>query len=897
MERDELLKLLDEYGVVPETITIKKSYAKIRGPHEKAFVYFSKYKLKATDEINIPVFLYELFTKKKNNIIFVIKDNKLHLLNRSKVPETIRFNKKLKMVIYQIPNEALKEFPKKTSVKHQSKPFVHLHCHSEYSILDGVSKCFSLLKRASEFGMPALAVTDHGNASAHMDLLTKSKGTGVHPIFGSEFYLTDDASKKDGDHRSNNHLVLLTKDEEGYENLLYLQMYSWHPDHFYYRPRIDIPTLKTHNKGLVALTACLKGWVASEVLDGRYNRAKKKLKQLKNIFGKDLYAEIQLHNIYNGDGKDIQRIYNEKLIKLAKELNVELVLTNDVHYLDKGMEKIQAKVIKMKTDSDLAEAYCNSIWFKSYDDLKETWKSNCSYIDKKDFMRAVNNTITIAEKCKYIIPTGELRIPTISLKGFPKYKKGMSEEEYLRLRIRKGLAKKKEKGELVGNIKDYLERIEVEIDAFNKMRVISYILIYDDLVRYLKKQGCLCSLRGSANGSLCLWLIGMSFIDPIRFGILFERFISPARIAAQMADIDIDLDIVHTYRPMAIEYLKKKYGEDHICPVGSFGRTQLKAAIKSMARVEAMTIKKKIDATDDEDEKAKLYKKLEPFSYQKINEITRIMKNETIDELKESKIAEWYEENRRWLEEYIIPIIGNTYSESLHPAGVVISPEPYYEWLPVRTTKVDKNKGGGRVYSTQWENSHTFEEFLNERGVMVMDILGVKTLTIINNTFKLIKKKNKKKFSLSSMPLDDKKVYKSIATGENLGLFQLNAEFMKNVLRNIKPDCIEDIIFLVSADRPGPMASGAFEHYADRKHGKEEVDYMHPSLKPVLENSMGVLVYSEQIMRAATLFAGMDPIDSEKMRKIIKAKNPADFLAFKDKFIDGVVKKWTKKGE
>jgi len=891
MDLEKVTNAFTPYGIhIHETKSINKEAAILYTNKGPIGFYSSRYEFRELGETNIPFSIYQALPSEVKKILILFKD-KLYWIDKDKIPKSPRINKKLKLVILPIHLSLLEPF----EIVRPSHPsfFLHLHLHSDYSILDGVTQCKSYLAKAHEFGMPAMAVTDHGNVSAHMELQLRSKEFGVKPIFGVETYITKDASKKDGDHRSSNHIVLLAKNDIGYKNLLILQKFSWAPENYYYRPRIDFKTLAEHREGLVVLTACLKGLIAKEVLRERLDLAQKRLVWLQKLFAEDVYLEIQMHQIIYEE-KDIQAIYNQALLHFSDKLGMRTVLTNDVHYLEEGMGKVQSKVIKMKSESDLAETYCDSIWFKNYEDMRSTRNERCPYISKTQFNQAVEATFEIADKCDYEIPTGGLRIPKIDVGLFPKYEQGFTELDYLRFRIKQGLAKKELSGLLSTTKEEYLKRIEIEIDAFVKMDVISYIFIYDDLIRYLKKQGCLCSLRGSANGSVVLWLIGLSIVDPLKFNILFERFISPARIEARMADIDIDLDISHNFRDIAVNYLKEKYGEENICSVGSFNRTQLKAAIKGLARAEATQLKKKIELAKTTARKEELEAKLIPFSFQEMNKLTKAMPD-TIDEIPGSSVEPWFEQNKTWIDKYVRPILGNAYAESLHPAGIVISPEPLHHWLPIRTNKLSVDKGGSRVFATQWENSHTGVEHLNERGVMVMDVLGVKTLSILDQTMKLIKERHGIKITLETIPLDNDQVYKTLSKGENIGFFQLGKESLKGLFRKIKPDNIEDLIFMIAADRPGPLASGAFEKYAARKHGEEDVTYIHKSLKPVLEDTLGVLTYSEHIMKTASAFAKMNPIDSEKMRKIIKSKKKEDFLQFKERFIKGVTSSW--KGE
>ena len=849
------------------------------------FFYDAKYRFHEVRETNIPYKIYKKIPKNVNDLIVRYRDG-VFLLRMEDIIRIPRLVGGIKVL--PIREDSL--VPLRSIVKEVlgGQKFVHLHLHSEYSLLDAVSKCSDYITTATRLGMEAMAITDHGNMSGHMDFYLRCKNSGIKPIFGIEAYFVNDATKHDQHHRKNNHIVLLAQNEDGYKNLLKLQKLSWSDENFYYRPRLDWRMLKKYNKGLLCLTACIKGLLSAPVTLNKPKLARKNAKKLLRIFGSRLYIELMLLNIVK-DGVDYQQLVNEELVEIAEELGIPTVVTNDVHYCEKGMHKVQDMVVKIHTDTEMYSIACTDLWLKTYEELLEASMRNCPYLGKALIKDSLDISNEIASRCNYEIPTGENLFPHFNHKKHFLYKKWgrkLSKQAFFKKLVRVSAKKKK-----LWNIKEYRKRIKYEIDALIKTNSLDYVLIVDDLLRYMRNLGCLFNMRGSANGSLVCYLLGFSVVDPIKYNIMFERFISPGRILQGLQDIDIDLDFEAEYRDIAIRYLKEKYGEDRICNVGTFNRLQLKMAIKSLTRVEAEKLKKAIKETVDEDEKAEFTEELKKFSFQAINKITKAMAGFSREgEISgNEEVEKWYSENRDWFRKYVRPILGNAYTASIHPAGVAITPTAYDEWMPVRT---QKDKSGVRVYTTQWENSHTYEEFLNERGIMILDVLGVNALSIISKTLKDVNRTYDTKYTLDNIPRDDKEVYRTLAEGENLGYFQLGKPSLKGLLRDLRPDSLDDLIFLSAADRPGALAAQAHVHYINRKHGKEDVKYDHDSLKSVLEHTYGVIVYSEHIMKTATDFADMTIVEAEELRKIMKAKDPRKFAEYKVRFMEGAKRKW-----
>lgn len=755
--------------------------------------------------------------------------------------------------------------------------FVHLHVHTYYSMLDGVASPRSLLERAKELDMKALAITDHGSMGAHLETqLEADQVGGVKPIFGSEMYLVDDHTFKGKEQRSANHIVLLAKNSEGYANLIKLNNIAWR-DGFYYEPRIDFGLLEKYGSGLICLTACGKGLISGPALAGDMDSLRSRIKKLKKIFGKDFYLELQFIYIEEDteDGpNNLQAELNYILYCIAKTYNISVAVTNDVHFLRKGDDILQTRLVKIQRETFDYAAPDN--WLKTKTEILKAWKKYCPNVPEKFVLQGLENTGKIADQCNHRIPAeGKFNIPKFDIKNhlnYREYHKDNLELFFMDLL----LDKLEEKG--LDNSKKYIKRLQYEYEIIRKLGVIDYFLIVEDLFAYARSRSVLCHTRGSVNGSLVAWLLNFGVVDPIRHNILFERFLSPARLLTGRSDIDIDCDFEAEFRDEAIAYLKKKYGENRVCQVGSYNRMQLRAGIKDMGRIEN-------EASGNPE-----------FAFQALNKVTRQMQTSSLErELNNNVFKEWYDRNKDWLETYVLPIVGNPRAFAGHPAGVVITPSDIDAWLPIRTQTDKRAKGSDkRIAATAWENSHTGREDLFARGIMCLDCLGVKTLSVISSCIRTINSSHKKSISFKEIPIDDSRTMEAFSKGETIGVFQLSAPHITKIIKEMRPDCFDDIIALGALDRPGPLQANAHIHYTNRKHGEEPEDYIHESLKKVLADTHGVPIYSEHMMLMATEFGGLDIADAERMRQVVKAKDPKIFLSFKKKFLKAAEDRWGK---
>ncbi len=708
--------------------------------------------------------------------------------------------------------------------------FVHLHLHSQYSILDGAIKVKDLVDKAVEYGMPAVAVTDHGNMFASYELYKTCKDNGIKPIIGQEFYIArgsrfDKSKGKEGE-KGSYHLILLAKNDTGLKNLMKLSSIGF-IEGFYYKPRIDKEVLEKYSEGLIALSACIQGEIPLLYLMGKEKEAEEAAKWYKELFGDDFYLEIQYHGIKE------QEKANRFLIELSKKLDIDLVATNDAHYLNKKDWEAHDVLLCLQTGKKLADEKrmrfpSKEFYFKNAQEMMEVFS---------EVPQAVFNTLKIAEKVEDTLETFENR-------GYllPKYEvpEGHTYESYLRKLAEEGLEKRfKEQGILDGEERQkYYERLNHELKIISDMGFPGYFLIVWDFINWAKRNGIPVGPgRGSAAGSLVAYAIGITDIDPLRFNLLFERFLNPERVTMP----DIDVDICQEGRDRVIQYVRDKYGEDKVCQIITFGTMKTKMVVRDVGRVLGIPPK-------EVDKLAKLIpndaKSVED-AVERAPEIKDLMeKNPTIERL--IKIA------RR--------LQGLARQTGVHAAGVVIAPETLTDYIPLA-----KSKDGD--ITTQYDMGQ-----VEALGLLKMDFLGLKTLTIIDRTIKLIKERHGVEIVPTKLPLDDKKTFKLLQEGNTIGVFQLESRGMRNLMKRLKPSVFEDIIALVALYRPGPLNSGMAESYIKRKHGEEEVDYIFPELEPVLKETYGLFIYQEQIMQIANILAGYSLGEADLLRRAMGKK-------------------------
>lgn len=698
-----------------------------------------------------------------------------------------------------------------------SKDFVHLHVHTEYSLLDGFSRVKNLVARAKELNMSAVAITDHGCMFGAIDFFKVAKAEGIKPIIGCEVY-TAPRSMRDKDpnyDKSQGHLILLAKDMQGYQNLIKLVSEAY-VQGFYYKPRVDIDEISKYSEGIIALSACLAGDVSQALMNRNYEKAKSIALRYKEIFGEDnYYIEIQDHNLPE------QKEVNSELIKLSKEIGVGLVATNDVHYVRKEDSKIHdiLMCIQMgKTVNDPARMRFGSdeFYLKSRQEMESVFP---------DVQEALDNTVKIAQRCNVEFDFNTIHLPQYDVPS------GYTPNEYLRMLCFKGLKERYENPS-----KEILERLEYELGVIEKMGYVEYFLITWDFINFARENSIMVGPgRGSAAGSIVSYTLYITDIDPIKYSLLFERFLNPERISMP----DIDIDFCYERREEVIDYVKRKYGDDHVAQIITFGTMGAKAAIRDVGRV--------LDV-----------------SYNKVDNIAKEIPfalGMTIDKALDTNpnLRKLYEEDGETKEIIDVSrkIEGMLRHASTHAAGVVISKKPIDEYVPLYKHQ--------DAITTQFTMTT-----LEELGLLKMDFLGLRTLTVIRDALDLIEKNHNVKINFSTMEYDDPKVYELLASGNTLGVFQLESAGMRSFMKQLKPDNFEDIVAGISLYRPGPMDS--IPNYINNKNNPEHVEYLHEKLKPIMEVTYGCLVYQEQVMQVVRDLGGYSYGRSDLVRRAMGKK-------------------------
>lgn len=711
--------------------------------------------------------------------------------------------------------------------------FVHLHTHSHYSLLDGLAKIDNLLAKTKEMGMNSIALTDHGNLYGAIEFYKKAKKIGIKPIIGIEGYLTLGSrfSKQANVDNERYHIILLAKNNIGWKNLMQISTLSY-LEGFYYKPRIDKELLEKYHEGLICLSGCMSGEIPRLLEKKKIAEAENSAKWHQSIFGEDFYLEIQPHNNLS-----------PLLSSLGKKLGIEIVGTEDIHYINKDDATAHEILLAVQTNSKLDDP--DRLSLKKYDLSLASPEAMAEKF--KDYPQATANTIIIAEKCNLEIELEKTKLPRFSV---PENKNAF---EYLQELVNQKINNRYPK--ITPEIK---ERLKMELDVIQKTGFSDYFLIVQDYINWAKLHGIVVGPgRGSSAGSIVAYVLGITNIDPLAYDLLFERFLNPDRIQVP----DIDVDFTDTRRDEVLAYTREKYGENNVAQIITFGTMMGRAAVRDAGRAMGL-------AYSFCDQIAKLI----PFTAPPMPLVKAL---ENVPELK--NLYETNEDAKKVLDA-ALKLEGTARHASVHACGVVISPEPLVNFTPLQHAPQDPN-----ITITQFE-MHSIEDL----GLLKMDFLGLKNLTIIEQTLRLIKDFHNVDIDINNIPLNDKKTFELLQSAETTGIFQLESSGMRRYLKELRPSELEDIIAMVSLYRPGPIE--LIPSYIKRKFGKEEIVYLHPKLQPILSKTYGVGVYQEQMMRIARDLAGFTLAESDTLRKAIGKKIKKLLDEQKEKLINGMVK-------
>lgn len=698
--------------------------------------------------------------------------------------------------------------------------FVHLHNHSEYSLLDGASKINTMVEKAKKDAQEYIALTDHGNMFGALDFYKTCVKNGIKPIIGFEAYLAQD--RFDKTIKGNFHLTLLAKNNIGYQNLLKLSTFSY-TEGFYYKPRLDKQLLREYSDGIIAGSACLHGEINYYLLNDDYDMAKKACLEYQEIFGKDnFFIEIMRHDL------EEQIKIEKNLIRLSNEINAPLVATNDCHYLNKEDAKAQDALLCIQTnklieDLDRMRMRTEEFYFKTQEEMYDKFS---------DLKEASDNSYLIAKNCDIELELGKLI--------YPIYSQNIESDNKLLEKIAiDGLEKRLKNFGLENKKNTYYQRLEYELSVIKQMKFSGYFLIVWDFVNYAKSHSIPVGPgRGSAAGSLVSFSLGITDIDPIKYGLLFERFLNPERIS--MPDVDVDFCVER--RDEVINYVQEKYGHYNVAQVATFGTMLSKAVIRDVARVMG-------------------------FSYAHADKIAKLIPtNATLDEAinQVSQLKKMIQEDKQIEKLFDLSktLEGLKRHASKHAAGVVISQEPIYNRCPLY------KPAGEEAIIAQFSKEH-----LEDVGLIKFDFLGLRNLTVIDFAVKLIKKYEDGNFNLLNIPTDDSEVFKLLQSGLTLGVFQLESSGMQKLISELKPTVFEDLIALVALYRPGPLGSGMVKDFIERKHGISKVEYPLPQLEPILKETYGIILYQEQVMQIANVLAGYSLAEADILRKSMGKKD------------------------
>ncbi len=725
--------------------------------------------------------------------------------------------------------------------------FVHLHLHTEFSLLDGACRIDELLDEAAKLGMPALAVTEHGNMFSSVVFHDAARKRGIKPILGCEVYVAPGSrfDKNGTAGETANHLVLLAENETGFRNLIKL-VSAGYTEGFYYKPRIDKALLAEHSAGLIGLSSCLKGEVASEIRGPQPAKALAAAATFRDILGAgNFFLEMQFQGI------EEQRIVNNGLLPIARDLGMPLVCTNDVHYLRHGDDKPHDILLCIGTGKSVNDAHRlryhgDQFFLKTAAQMRQVFG---------DYPEALSNTLLIAERCDVTIPSGENHLPNFAVP------EGFTLDGYFEHEARLGFAQRlprlrqlEQEGKLRHDIAAYEARLAYEIAMIKKMGYPGYFLIVWDFIRYAREQGIPVGPgRGSAAGSLVAWCLRITDVDPLHYDLLFERFLNPERVSLP----DIDVDFCERRRGEVIEYVTRKYGRENVSQIITFGTMKAKAVVRDVGRAmdmpyaEVDRIAKQIPAALD--------MTLEKAVAE--NPVLRQMRDQ------DSRVKDLLEMGRR--------LEGMSRNAGVHAAGVVIAPGPITDYAPLFKSNRDE-------ITTQWAMKE-----VERVGLLKMDFLGLSTLTLIQDALGEIRRTEGVDLDIDAVPLDDAKTYQLFVDGQTYGIFQFESSGMREILRKAKPQRLDDLIAMNALYRPGPLKSGMVDDFIARKAGRSEVKYELPQLEPILSDTYGVIAYQEQVMRIASVLAGFSLGQSDVLRKAMGKKDPAVMARQREAFMEG----------
>ena len=741
--------------------------------------------------------------------------------------------------------------------------FVHLHVHTEYSILDGAARIKELIGETAAMGMPAIAMTDHGNMYAALDFYRECRAADVKPIIGAELYVAmrsrfeKSSREKDG----SRHLTVLATSDQGYRNLMKI-VSAGHLDGFFYRPRVDKEVLAAHSEGIIALTGCLASEVNEHLKNGDVEAATASAGEYADIFGpENVYVELQDHGI-----ADQHKVFPQ-LLDISRRTGLRTVATNDLHYTRKADAAAHDVLLCIQTNAKVNEP--NRFKFDGQEFyLKNPQEMRTLFADHRD---ACDATLDIAERCTIEIEFGNLHLPPFHPPG------GETQQDYLRRLTYEGAAQRY--GEHLPA--EHRERIEHELNVIISMGFAGYFLIVADLIAFARSRGIRVGPgRGSAAGCVVSYCLRITDLDPMRYGLIFERFLNPER--RQMPDIDMDFD--ERRRSEVIRYATEKYGEDHVAQIITFGTIKGKQAIRDAARV--LDLPYVVG-----DRLAKMYPpailgKEAPLAACFEKAIAwpdkEVARNDAYQNASELRKAYEDEDMSRQVIDIARTLEGLRRQVSVHAAGVVIADRPIVEYVPLK--RADEANGGGIV--TQYEMGG-----VESLGLLKMDFLGLRNLTVLTDTVANLKRGRGVDLDVDNVPLEDAATFGMLTAGHTIGVFQLESPGMRELVKKLRPDCFEDVMALVALYRPGPLGQGMHVEYAERKHGNRPVTFPHPDLEPILRETFGIILYQEQALRIAVDMAGFSMAEADTLRKAIGKKIADVMHAQKEKFIAGCVAK------